>query len=62
MLSLQSLAPVNLVQLLVLLVVGGLVWYLVETYIPLAAPIKLVIRCILVLVLCLWLLRWAGIV
>ena len=46
-----------MVELLVLLVVVGLVLYLVENYLPLSPPIKTVIRVVVVLVLCVWLLR-----
>jgi cobalamin biosynthesis protein CobD/CbiB len=52
----------GLIQLAIVLVVLGLVWYLIETYIPLAAPIKVVIRVVAILILCLWLLRFAGLV
>ena len=38
-LALQTLiGSTNLVQLVIVLVVVGLVWYLIETYIPIAAP------------------------
>jgi len=51
-----------MIELLVLLVVVGLVLYLVETYIPLSPPIKTVIRVVVVLLLCVWLLRAFGVV
>jgi hypothetical protein len=51
----------DLISLLVVLVVVGVVWYLVTTYIPMAQPIKTVITVIAVLALCLFLLNWAGI-
>jgi hypothetical protein len=51
----------DLISLLVVLVVVGLVWYLITTYIPMAAPIRTVITVIAVLVLCLWLLSAFGI-
>jgi hypothetical protein len=54
-LTLESLIPV-----LVVLVILGVVWYLVTTYIPLPGPIKTVMTVIVVLALCLWLLRWGG--
>jgi hypothetical protein len=46
-----------LVSLIVVLVVLGLILYLVETYIPMAAPFKLVIRVLVILGLCLYILR-----
>jgi len=45
--------------LVVLIVIGVLLW-LVETYIPMAAPIKTIIRVVVVLFLCLWLLSVFG--
>jgi hypothetical protein len=45
----------------VVLVVIGVVWYLVTTYIPMPAPIKTVITVIAVLVLCIFLLNMFGI-
>ncbi len=51
----------DIISLLVVLVVVGLVWWLVTTYLPLPQPIKMVITCIAVLILCVWLLQWAGI-
>lgn len=47
----------DLLSLLALLIILGLCLYLVETYIPLSPPIKLVIRVVVVLALVLWLLR-----
>lgn len=49
-----------LVQPLIVLIILGVVLYMVETYIPMAAPIKIVIRVVAVLLLCLYLLRLAG--
>lgn len=50
-----------MIQVLVVLVVVGLVLYLVNTYIPMAAPIKTVLMVVVVLFLCLWLLQIFGI-
>ncbi len=44
-----------------MLVVVGLCLYLVQTYIPMAAPVKTVLNVVIILVLCLWLLRVFGI-
>lgn len=52
----------SIVSLLVLLVIVGAVLYLVETYIPMSPPIKIVIRVVVVLFLCLALLNAFGIV
>lgn len=51
-----------MIELLVLLVIVGVVLYLLETYVPMDPAIKTVIRVIVVLVLCLWLLRAFGVV
>jgi len=57
--SVRRGAPV--IELIIVLVIVGLCLYLVETYIPLSPPIKIVIRVVVVLVLVLWLLRVFGI-
>ena len=50
-----------IIELLVLLIVVGVVFYLVETYIPMAPPIKTVIRVVAVLALCVFLLNYFGV-
>jgi len=49
-----------LIQLVIVLAVLGLILYLVETYIPMAPPFKMVIRIVIVIALCIWLLNLAG--
>jgi hypothetical protein len=51
----------DLLHILVVLVVVGVVLFLIQTYVPMAAPIKLVINVIVVLFLCVWLLKLFGI-
>lgn len=51
----------DILSLLFVLVVIGVVWYLVTSFIPMPAPMKTVITVIAVLALCLLLLQWAGI-
>ena len=51
----------DLIQLLIVLTILGVIWYMVTTYIPMPAPIKTVITVIAVLALCLLLLDVAGI-
>jgi hypothetical protein len=46
-----------MITVLVTLVIVGVILYLVETYIHMSPPIKTVIRVIVVLFLCLWLLQ-----
>jgi len=45
-----------------LLVVVGVVLYLINNYVPMAAPIKTIINVVVVLAVCIWLLRVTGIV
>lgn len=52
----------GLIQLLILLVVLGVGVYLLETYVPLAAPFKVIIRVIVVIFCVLLLLSTFGIV
>ena len=51
-----------MIEVLIVLIIVGVVLYLVENYIPMADPIKVVIRVIVVLMLCIYLLRAFGIV
>lgn len=51
-----------MITMIIVLVVLGLCLYLVETYIPMSPPIQMVIRVVVVLFSCLWLLRAFGIV
>jgi hypothetical protein len=49
-----------IIQLLVLIVVIGVILYLVNTYVPMAPPIKTILNIVVILVLCLWLLSVFG--
>ena len=51
-----------ILSIIVVLVVIGLVLYLIENYVPMSQPIKTVLRVVVVLVLCIWLLNAFGIV
>ena len=51
----------SIITLVVVLVILGLALYLLETYVPMAAPIKLVIRVVVVLAIVIWLLNAFGI-
>jgi hypothetical protein len=51
----------DIITLLIALVILGVVWYLVTTYIPMPQPIKTVITVIVVLMLCIFLLNFFGI-
>lgn len=50
-----------ILQILIVLIVVGVCLYLVQTYIPMAAPIKTIITVVVILVLCIWLLQLFGI-
>ena len=50
-----------MIQVLVVLVIVGVVLYMVQTYIPMAPPIKTIITVVVVLCLCLWLLQVFGV-
>lgn len=50
-----------LINVIVALVVIGLILYLVENYIPMSPPIKVILRVVVILVLVLWLLRLFGV-
>ncbi len=52
----------SLIVLILVLAVVGLGLYLIETYIPMAPPIKLVIRVVVVIAVVLWLLQLFGVV
>ena len=51
-----------MIEVLVVLVVVGICWWLLDTYVPIAEPIKTIIRVVLVLFLIVWLLSIFGIV
>jgi hypothetical protein len=50
-----------MIGVLVVLVVVGVCLWMVQTYVPMAAPIKTVITVVVVLFLCLWLLQVFGV-
>lgn len=50
-----------MITLLVVIVVLGLCLYLVENYVPMSPPIKIVLRVVVVLVIVLWLLQSFGV-
>ncbi len=47
----------GLIGLIVVLIVVGLLLYLAETYIPMAPPLKVILRVVVVLVVILYLLQ-----
>lgn len=51
-----------MLSILIVLIVVGVCLYLVQTYVPMAQPIKTIITVVVVLALCMWLLSAFGIV
>ena len=51
----------DLLHIVVVLVVIGVLLWLVQTYIPMAAPFKTLITVVVVLFVCVWLLSLFGI-
>jgi hypothetical protein len=51
-----------ILQLIVLVVVLGLVWWLLTTYVPLPQPVKTVVTVLAVLLMIALLLSWAGLI
>jgi hypothetical protein len=51
----------SIISVLVVLVILGLALYLVETYVPMSPPIKVVLRVVVILLLVLYLLQAFGI-
>jgi hypothetical protein len=54
-------ARMPLVSVLVVLIIAGVVLWLINTYVPMAPPIKTALNVVVVLILCLWLLSLFGI-
>ncbi len=50
----------SLIQIVLTLVVVGVLLWLEETYIPLAAPIRTIIRAVVIIAIVLWLLQVFG--
>ena len=50
-----------LIEILVVLVMVGVILWLVQTYLPIAPPIKTIIQVVVILFLVIWLLRVFGI-
>ena len=50
-----------LIQIIIVLVVLGVLLYIVESLLPIDATIKMIIRIIILLAVCLWLLSIFGV-
>lgn len=62
LLALQSVVTPDIIRLLVVIVVLGVCLWLVNTYVPMAAPIKTLLTVVVVLLIVLWLLRSFAII
>jgi hypothetical protein len=51
-----------LINIIIVLVVVGAVLWAINTYIPMAAPIKKILNVVVVIVVCLWLLQIFGVI
>lgn len=58
----QSVVTPDIIRLLVVIVVIGVCLWLIQTYVPMAAPIKTVLTVVVVLLLVLFLLRAFAII
>ncbi len=52
----------TLVNIVVILVVAGLLMWLINTYIPMAAPIKSLLNIVVFVVILVWLLQVFGVI
>ena len=51
-----------LVNVILILVAVGFVLWVINTYIPMARPIKTILNLVVVVVVCLWLLQTFGVI
>ena len=51
-----------LITIVIVLVVAGVALWAINTYIPMAKPVKTILNIVVVLVLCLWLLQTFGVI
>ena len=51
-----------LITIIIVLVVVGVALWAINTYIPMAKPVKTILNVVVVAVLCLWLLQTFGII
>jgi cobalamin biosynthesis protein CobD/CbiB len=52
----------GLVELVVVLIVFGLIYWLIQNFLPIPAQIKMIIEVVLVIILILWLLSAVGLI
>ena len=49
-----------LITIVIVLIIAGVALWAINTYIPMAKPIKTILNVVVVVVLCLWLLQTFG--
>lgn len=49
-----------LVEIVIVLIVVGILLWLINTYVPMAGPIKSLLNAVVVIALIVWILRMAG--
>jgi len=52
---------VDLIHIVIVLIIVGVLLWLEEAYIPMAAPFKVIIRVVVIVAVCIWLLNITGI-
>jgi len=50
-----------MIAILLLIVILGVCLWLIETYVPMSPPLKVLLRVVIVIIICLYLLRAFGI-
>ena len=51
-----------LITVVIILVIVGVALWAINTYIPMAKPVKTILNVVVVVVLCLWLLQTFGVI
>ena len=51
-----------LITVIIVLVVVGVALWAINTYIPMAKPVKTILNIVVVVILCLWLLQTFGVI
>jgi hypothetical protein len=52
----------SLISIVIVLIVVGFVLWLINTYVPMASPIKMILNAVVVIVVILWILSALGII
>lgn len=51
-----------MIVLIVTLIIIGVLWYLLETYVPMPEPMKVIVRVVIILAVLLYIARFFGVV